>query len=222
MPAPLIFAPELESLKMKNLPLILNIVLLVAVGVLFFLHFSPKTVQPSTGGSSNPGDLKVAYIKSDTVLKYYEYLKVNKKQLEEKTQKLEQDFRNRAIGLQNEIAAYQRNVSSMTLGQVKATEEDLGKKQQNLQMYQQSLGQQLAEEEAILNRELYDRITKYLKKYGADKDLQVVLKYDPTSDVLFAVDALDISQDVIKGLNDEYTAEKAGSPAKSDTTATKK
>jgi outer membrane protein len=207
---------------MKNLPLILNIVLLVAVGVLFFLHFSPKTAQPSTGGSTNPGDLKVAYIKSDTVLKYYEYLKVNKKQLEDKTQKLEQDFRNRAIGLQNEIAAYQRNVSSMTLGQVKATEEDLGKKQQNLQMYQQSLSQQLAEEEGKLNRELYDRITKYLKKYGADKGLEVVLKYDPTSDVLFAVDALDISQDVIKGLNDEYTVEKNGGPAKSDTTATKK
>jgi outer membrane protein len=206
---------------MKNLPLILNIVLLVAVGVLFFLHFSPKTAQPSTGDSATPGDLKVAYIKSDTVLKYYEYLKVNKKQLEEKTQKLEQDFRNRAIGLQNEIAAYQRNVSSMTLGQVKATEEDLGKKQQNLQMYQQSLGQQLAEEEAKLNRELYDRITKYLKKYGVDKGLEVVLKYDPTSDVLFAVDALDISQDVIKGLNDEYTVEKTGG-TKSDTTATKK
>jgi outer membrane protein len=61
---------------------------------------------------------------------------------------MDQDYRNRAMGLQNEIAAYQRNVSNMTLGQVKAVEEDLGKKQQNLQMYQQSLSQQLMEEEA--------------------------------------------------------------------------
>lgn len=206
---------------MKNLPLILNIVLLVAVAVLFFLHFSPKTAQPSAGASTDPGDLKVAYIKSDSVLKYYEYLKVNKKQLEDKQQKMEADFRNRAMGLKNEIDAYQRNVSNMTLGQVKAVEEDLGKKQQNLQMYQQSLGQQLAEEEAKLNKELYDRITAYLKKYGVDKGLQVVLKYDPTSDVLFAGEALDISQDVIKGLNDEYTAEKSGGPARADSTKTK-
>ena len=70
-------------------------------------------------------------------LKYYEYLKVHKVKLEEKTKKMDQDYRNRAMGLQNEIAAYQRNVSNMTLGQVKAVEEDLGKKQQNLQMYQQ-------------------------------------------------------------------------------------
>ena len=93
------------------------------------------------------------------------------------------------MGLQNEIAAYQRNVSNMTLGQVKAVEEDLGKKQQNLQMYQQSLSQQLMEEEAKLKKELYDRITVFLKKYGKEKDLQVVLKYDPTSDLLFAGDA---------------------------------
>lgn len=206
---------------MKNLSLILNAVLLVAVGILFYLHFS--TGKPaSTSESVNAGDLTIAYIKSDSVLKHYEYLKVNKVQLEEKTKKMDQDYRNRAIGLQNEIAAYQRNVSSMTLGQVRATEEDLGKKQQNLQMYQQSLGQQLMEEEAKLNKELYERITMYLKKYGADKGLQIVLKYDPTSDVLFAGEALDISTDVITGLNAEYQQEKSGTGPKADSTATKK
>lgn len=205
---------------MKNLSLILNAVLLVAVGILFYLHFSGGK-PASSAASANGGDVTIAYIKSDSVLKHYEYLKVNKVQLEEKTKKMDQDYRNRAIGLQNEIAAYQRNVSSMTLGQVRATEEDLGKKQQNLQMFQQSLGQQLMEEEAKLNKQLYDRITVYLKKYGAEKGLQFVLKYDPTSDVLFAGDALDISQDVITGLNAEYQLEKSGGAPKADSTATK-
>lgn len=206
---------------MKNLPLILNIVLLVAVGVLFFLHFSPSTSAKNAESDLNPGDLKIAFINSDTVLKYYDYLKVNKVQLEDKTKKMEQEYRNRAQGLQNEIAAYQRNVSSMTLGQVRATEEELGKKQQNLQMYQQSLSQQLMQEESTLNKELYDRITTFLKKYGSEKKLQVVLKFDPTSDVLFAGEALDISKDVLSGLNTEYNLEKTGG-AKLDSTAVKK
>ncbi|MBT1686996.1 OmpH family outer membrane protein [Dawidia soli] len=207
---------------MKNLSLILNIVLLIAVGVLFFLHFSKDKPAGGTAGASvEPGELSVAYINSDTVLKYYEYLKAEKITLEDKTKKMEQDFRNRAQGLQNEIAAYQRNVSSMTLGQVRATEEELGKKQQNLQMYQQSLSQALMEEEAKLNRELYTRVTEYLKKYGKEKGLHVVLKRDPASDVLWANDALDISQDVITGLNSEYTAEKGGTAPKKDSTATK-
>ncbi len=206
---------------MKNLSLALNIVLLVAVGVLYYLHFaSPATTAKSDDGGVRPAsDLQIAYINSDTVLKYYDYLKVSRDQLESKTKKMEQDLRNRAQGLQNEFAAYQRNVSNMTLGQVKATEEDLAKKQQNFQMYQQSLQQEMMTEESKLNKALYDRITAFLDKYGKEKGLQVVLKFDPTSDVLHVAEGLDISQDVIKGLNDEYKIEKGG--GKSDTTSAK-
>jgi outer membrane protein len=204
---------------MKNLSLVLNAILLVAVGVLYYLHFSTNNSPGTSESSVAAGDLKIAYINSDTVLKYYEYLKTTKVKLEEKTKKMDQDYRNRAMGLQNEIAAYQRNVSNMTLGQVKAVEEDLGKKQQNLQMYQQSLSQQLMEEEAKIQKELYDRITVFLKKYGSEKGLQIVLKFDPTSDVLFAGQPLDISQDVITGLNSAYKLE--GTKPKADTTATK-
>lgn len=207
---------------MKNLSLVLNIVLLIAVLVLFYLHFSGNkggSLSPATNDSSAV-DLKIAYINSDSVLKYYEYLKVQKQQLEARTKKMDQDYRNRAMGLQNEITAYQRNVNTMTLGQVRATEEDLTKKQQNLQMYQQSLSQQLMEEEAKLNKALYDRVTDFLKKYCQEKGLQVVLKYDPTSDVLYGGSGLDISQDVIGGLNEAYKEEKSG--VKSDSTSNKK
>lgn len=210
---------------MKNLSLLLNAVLLVAVGILFYLHFSTNKSSiagPASSDSIVPGDLRIAYINSDSVLQDYEYLKANTIQMEEKTKKIEQEYRNRAQGLQNEITAYQRNVSNMTLGQVKAVEEDLGKKQQNLQLYQQSLSQQLMDEEAKLRKELYDRVTAYLKKYGAEKGLHIVLKLDPTSDVLYAGEVLDISKDVIKGLNAEYQQEKTGSTVKKDSTARKK
>jgi outer membrane protein len=206
---------------MKNLSLVLNIVLLVAVGVLYYLHFStPSGSTVNSAGEVRPAsDLQIAYINSDTVLKYYDYLKVSRDRLEAKTKKMEQDLRNRAQGLQNEFAAYQRNVSNMTLGQVKATEEDLAKKQQNYQMYQQSLQQEIMQEEATLNKALYDRITAFLDKYGKEKGIQVVLKFDPTSDVLHVAEGLDISQDVIKGLNEEYKNENAG--GKTDTTTSK-
>lgn len=208
---------------MKNLSLVLNVVLLAAVSFLFYLHFSGAKVDSTRGssGDTTSANLKIAYIKSDTVLKYYEYLKVNRAQLEAKTQKMEQDYRNRATALQNEITAYQRNVNTMTLGQVRATEENLAKKQQNLQLYQQSLGQQLMDEDAKLTRALYDRVTKYLREYGQEQGLQIVLKFDPTSDVLFAGESLDISQEVIKGLNEAYELEKTGAKPKSDTAATK-
>src|SRR5688500_1413706 len=209
---------------MKNLSVILNVVLLVAVIILYVLHFSgPGKVESSSSGSDTSAvDLKVAYINSDSVLKYYDYLKVNRDQLEAKTKKMDQDLRNRTVGLQNEITAYQRNVNGMTLGQARAADEDLGKKQQNLQLYQQSTQQQRMQEEAKLNKELYDRITGFLKEYGQEKGLQVVLKFDPTSDVLYGGESLDITQDVIKGLNESYQTEKQGPGAKADSTTAKK
>ena len=208
---------------MKNFSLVLNVVLLIAVAFLFYLHFYGGKADNFGNGTrdTTSANLKIAYIRSDTVLKYYEYLKVNRAQLEAKTQKMGQDFRNRATALQNEITAYQRNVNTMTLGQVRAAEENLTKKQQNLQLYEQSLNQQLMEEDAKLTRALYDRVTAYLKEYGQERGLQIVLKFDPTSDVLFAGEALDISQEVIEGLNEAYELEKTGGKPKSDTTATK-
>ncbi len=94
---------------MKNASLILNIVLLIAVGILYFLHFSGGSSSTTSAsgdqGSNVPSDIKIAFITSDSVLEHYEYLKVNKEQLEVTTKKLDQDYRNRALGLQNEIAA---------------------------------------------------------------------------------------------------------------------
>lgn len=204
---------------MKNLSLILNVVLLIAVAVLFYLHFSSKPAgsQVSAEGTVTPSDLKIAYINSDTVLKHYEYLNVMKTDLESRTKKMQSDFQNRLAGLEKEIEAYKRNVNNMTLGQVRAVEEDLGKKEQNLRMYQQTLSQQVMEEEAKLNKQLYDRITEFLKKYGQEKGLQVVFKFDQTSDILYGGQGLDISQDVIKGLNESFKSE----GAKADTTKTK-
>lgn len=205
---------------MKNISLALNGVLLVAVAVLYYLHFSGSTPAHQSA-QGQPGNLQMAYIKSDSVLKYYDYFKVNREKLEAKGKQLDQDLRNRATALQGEFEQYQRNVNSMTIGQAKAVEEDLTKKRQNLQLYQESLSQQMMVEQEKMTKELYDKVTTYLRKYGNENGLQVVFKYDNTSDVLFAGDSLDISKAVIKGLNEEYKMEK-DKPAAKDSTATKK
>jgi outer membrane protein len=207
---------------MKNLSIVLNIVLLVAVIVLYVLYFTngKGSSRSSSAADTSSLNLKIAYINSDSVLKYYDYLKVNREQLEAKSQKMGQDYQNRAMGLQNEITAYQRNVSSMTLGQARALEEDLGKKQQNLQMYQQTLEQQAMMDQEKLSKELYGRITAFCKKYGQERSLQYVLKFDQSSDVLYGVGGLDISKEVVNGLNEEYKIEKTV-PAKKDTVKTK-
>lgn len=209
---------------MKNVSLALNGILVVAVAVLYYLHFSSGSKSTSTTSESTgiPSDIKIAYINSDTVLKYYDFFKSNVEKLETKGKKLDQDLQNRAQSLQNDITAYQRNYGSMTIGQAKAVEEDLGKKRQNLELYQRSLEQQLMEEQAKVNEELYLKVTDYLKGYAKEKELQVVLKYNTSSDLLYGGSAIDVTQDVIKGLNELYKTELAAPKTKTDTTTTDK
>ena len=205
---------------MKNISLILNIVLLVAVAVLYYLHFSGNndTTVTTAGGTEIPSNIKIAYVNSDSLTKHYDFLKETRNVMEAKTKRMDEDFQKRAAGLQSEFNAYQRNVNNMTLGQVKATEEDLAKKEQNLQMYRQRLSQEVMQDEQRINRELYDKVTAYLKKYGEEKGLQVILKYDASSDVLHASNVLDVTDEVLKGLNVEYKNKNA----KTDTTSVKK
>ncbi len=205
---------------MKNLSLILNAVLLVAVGVLYYLHFSAKSSSSSASEITNPTDFKIAYINSDSVLKYYDFFKVNMEKLESKGKKLDQDLQNRAQSLQNDITAYQRNYGSMTIGQAKAVEEDLGKKRQNLELYQRSLEQELMAEQGKMNEDLYKKVTDFLKGYAQQKDLQIVLKYNPSSDLLYGGQSVDITKDVVQGLNDAYKVDQT--QPKADSTAAKK
>jgi len=205
---------------MKNLSLILNVVLLVAVAALFYLHFAgPKSKNDAS--LELPKDLKIAYINSDSVLQNYDYFKVNKDRLESKGKKLDQDLQNRAQSLQGEFEQYQRSASTLTQGQARAVEEDLSKKRQNLEMYQQSLSQEMLADQEKVNLEIYRRVTEFLKQYGQQNGLQVVLKYNPQSDLLFANSAMDISKEVSAGLNDSFKLEQAGG-MKKDSTATKK
>ncbi len=209
---------------MKNASLILNAVLLVAVVVLFVLHFtSGKNSGGSySGGSSGPSNLKVAYIKQDTLLKYYDFVKFNTEKLEAKAKSLDAQLTGRQQSLQREVQSYQANVSNLTIGQAKAIEEDLQKKGQNLQMFQEQLSQEMMEEQARINTELYNKITEYLKTYSKERGIEVILKLERGGDLLFAGDSLDISKDVVKGLNEAWKVESTKTPTKSDTTKTKK
>ncbi len=214
--------PVLKFTNVKNVSIVLNVVLTVAVVILYYLHFSEAgSVENTDAKVSNVHmDYSVAYINSDTVLANYDYFKEVQERLKEKSEKLETEYQNRAQGLQNEVNDYQRTLASLTIGQAKAIEESLVKKQQNLRLYQESLTQELLKEESAINQELYEKVTSFLQAYSKDKGLQLVVKYNQGSDVLFASDSMDITRSVIEGLNETYRNEQSQSvPGKSDTTA---
>jgi len=191
----------------KVLSLVLNVVLLIAVIYLYVLHFSGNTEVPGeeqatvTASGAIP---RIAYVNSDTLLANYKFFQTKREELEKKAEDLQKEYENRARGLQNEIATFQQNAGGMTMNQARAVEEDLRKKQQNLMQYQQNLSNQLLQEETKVNDDLYDRVSDFLEDYGKNRDFKLVLTYTKNSGVLYADDSLDITQQVVQGLNQDY------------------
>ncbi len=192
---------------MKNISGILNVVLLVAVAGLYYMHFTngssekQETVNEEGMMIENP---TIVYINSDSLLTNYQYIKDQQESLREKSEKLNNEYQNRAQGLQSEFNNYQKNGNNMTIGQARAVEEDLMKKQQNLKLYEQSLAQQLLQEENKINQELYNNVATFLKQYGEEHELHMVVKYNQGSDVLYANGSMDVTDAVVAGLNAEY------------------
>jgi len=191
----------------KNLTTVLLVVLIVAVGGLYFIQFAGSSDESDTEQTEMVSafeDIAIAYVNSDTLLNHYHFFEELSAQLETKKESLEKEFANRASGLQKQFEDYQRTAQNLTIAQARAVEEDLTQKQQNLQQYQQSLSQELMREEARITQELYEKVAAFLKVYSEKNDVQLVLTYTRGSGVLFANEQLDITQEIIEGLNNEY------------------
>jgi outer membrane protein len=194
----------------KNLSLILNIILIIAVGYLYFDEFSDNDESEGQEviGTLAPSG-KLAYVNSDSLLANYNYYEEVAQALQEKRSAMEGQFTKRAQALQGQVDDYQRTYLNMTVPQARAVEEDLMNKRQELAMFQESMNQELMREEAEITNQLFDNLSTYLKKYGDENGLEIVFTFTPGSGLLYANEALDITDQVIGALNEEYSNKEA-------------
>ncbi len=166
------------------------------------------TTVDSTGTKTDLSG-SIVYVNSDSLLNNYQYFKELKTKFEGKSKKAEADLKDKGAAFQREVAAYQQGANTMSADQRAQTEQRLARKQQELQVYQQNAGSALQNEEAQENEKLYDKVAEYLKKHSKDNGYKMVLTYSKgNSAILFADESLDVTKEVIKGLNEAYKSEK--------------
>jgi outer membrane protein len=201
---------------MKNLSLILNAVLIVAVGVLFYLHFSVRGSAKAgpakaEGISIYQPDVPIVYVNIDTLLSNYEYFSDMQNDFADKQSELEAELNNRSRQYEASAMDYQNKVQKglVTRREAAELEQQLLAEQQNLLQLRDQLTLQLQEEEQVSNRKLINAIMEYLKEYNEDPNYQFIFSNSFGDNVLFANDQLDITASVLPGLNAKYAAEKA-------------
>jgi outer membrane protein len=168
-----------------------------------------------TTESAVTGDLKIAYVYTDSVINKYDYFLKRSGEITEKGKKFEGDLQGRARGFEQEVANFQQTGGNMTPNQQRAKQEELVKKEQNLMTYRDNLMQELSVDESALYAEVYDRVQKYMKTFAETNNIEVIYSYTRGGALWYASDALDITPTIIEGLNKDYAA------APADTTQTK-
>lgn len=193
---------------MKNASLILNVVLTIAVAVLYYLHFKGPQSEADSAVKA-PTDAKgraIVYVNVDSLLTKYDYFKDTQKVLESKRFQLENDLAAKGRNLQNKVAFFQQRAATMTQEQGRATEASLQKEQQDILAFRERAAQGLASEEQDKNKQLYDQIYDFLKKENATNKYEFVLGYTKGGGILFADPSGDRTSKILAGLNKEYQA----------------
>ncbi len=222
---------------MKNLSLVLNAILAVAVAVLYYFQFAdpkPKPRQNSVDAfavDSVSSKLKIAYVNQDSILAKYKLIQELQSELEAERGKAERKVEQRgqilegqleqmATELQKKMADLEANGRGMneTLRNMKMQE--LQSLQQNAQTFsyeadaeiadlQQRLQTQLLEKELAGTRQVQDKMKAFLREYNQEYGFTYVLAYsNDAGGILLGDPALDITRDVLAGLNEKYDAEK--------------
>lgn len=195
---------------MKNASLALNAVLLVAVAVLYFLHFSGKpSASSSTDSTGTVGGKPIVYVNSDSLLKNYDFFKDAQKAFEQKRTQLDVDLNSRGTLLQRKIQQFQQTAGGMLAAEAQARQLQLQKEGSEFEQYRQKAANDLAQEEATKNEELYNNISSYIQKYNRENGYHFVLGYSKGGGILYANPDLDVTKKIIDGLNKAYKESQA-------------
>ena len=196
---------------MKKELIIVNAVTILAVIVLFVLVLSKKTTVSEQATEKkiemieNSGG--IAYINTDSLIMNYEYARFLSEQLLRKEELSRADFNERAKIFQNEMIEFKRKVqnnSFLSLERAQNEERRLMQKESELQELNSRLSNELLDEQERMNRQLRDTISLFLKEFCKDKPYKIVFSNTLGDNVLYSVEGLDITGEVVSNLNDRY------------------
>jgi outer membrane protein len=197
---------------MKNILLVINIILLGLVGYLYFLHFQNKKANVTQEvRSAAPGSLteksRVAYIDIDYLQNNYTYYKKIKADFERKQAAANDEITSMQKKYQSRAMQLQQKAASMSHQEQESAMQEINKMQQDLQTRKQSIDNDLYNYNSKMKEDILNRIQSFLKVYNKDGKYSYIFSYEPGF-MFYKDSTLNITPDVITGLNELYTENK--------------
>lgn len=197
-----------------NFNTVLSIIILVGIGVLSIVYhpFGKEEEKQKQAVSAVAGTkpLSVVYLNLDSLNVHYEFVKVLRRDLESTGKKLQAEVLAEQAALEKEAAEFQRQVAANAITEEKAKGiyEQLMQKQQSLVEKKDRYTQLVAEQEMNMNLRLLDTVTNFLRRYNSKLSYDYIMGYKKGGEILLPNESLDITNEALKAINEEYNARK--------------
>ncbi len=196
---------------MKKVSLVLSVVSIIATAVLYVLFFTSKSDKPAAAASDaaavEAAKGAIVYVQIDSLFNQYDMASDLKSELESKASAIQKDLEKKGRAFENDVKSFQDQVQKglLTRSQAETMQNDLQTRQNELQNYQLQKQQEMAEEETVMLNKVMNAIQEYVKKYNAEHQYAIILTTSAASTTVLDGDAgLDITAEMIEGLNQEY------------------
>ncbi len=200
---------------MKNLSMGLNVVLVVAVAILYFLHFSDKKTSttkakftPSRSQDSSVAvNAAIAYVELDSLNEHISYIKNKRKELEAEQKAIETEWNSSYKVMENKKNNFLKKGESITQEMAQQFQGELMQEQQQVDDKRQSLTQRLNEKSYKFMEDVQQKLKEFLEAYNSEKNFMYIFTTGTGLDYMVYKDSsLNITADVIAGMNEKMNS----------------
>lgn len=210
---------------MKNTSLILSIIALVAVAALGISNLTDKGTGSKKAASTDGQEESalatgaIVYFNMDKVLENYDMANDLRSVVQTKVQGITDEVNRRGNKLQADYNAFQDKLNKglLTSSTAQVQSQDLQSRQEKFSNYAAQKQREIEEEQTVMQNQILEAIRAYVEQYNAEKKYSMVIATQSvngtpgslTAPVVEAESFLDITDEILAGLNDEYIKSKS-------------
>jgi Outer membrane protein len=176
---------------LHRITLVIALLSLIGVTTLFYFYLfaSPKLV----------------YVDSNKLINGYQGMLSARAEYQKKSAVWKSNIDSLNAEIQSRITDYEKTNSRMSKKEKDLSQELIKVKQRQLVDYQQATNAQAQQEDIKLTNDVITQMNAYLKKYGQEKGYKIIMAATDYGNIAYADDGLDITEEVLEGMNDEYS-----------------
>ena len=200
----------------NNLSIILSAVALIVAVVFGILYMS----SDKSSGSSVPTDSSdstavaaegaIVYIDLDRIFQEYDMANDLRSVVETKVQNIQAEVNRRGKKLESDYNDFQDKINKglMTRSVAEVQGQKIQQQQDEFNNYAAQKQNEIAEEQMVMTNQIVDALKTYLDKYNEEKQYAMILTNQGGAPVITGDPGLDITDEVLAGLNEEYVKNK--------------